>query len=196
MLKPALLANGKQAWNFVGGGYGLGVFVGKVNGVTVEKHSGGWDDASCQLARFPDGLTVAMLTNVGHYEQRSFCGERIAQLFNPKIRLPAVRASKLSSPAETEVVQRVVDNITRQHRIDKPAMTEDCYEKVFADMHRILDMTQGKLLRKFDFLREIEQDDTKVLLFRATFARKLAIQAAFGTDRKIVELQFLEFPTS
>jgi len=195
MLTPALLNDGETAWNFAGGGYGLGVFVRRENAKTIEKHSGGWDDASCQLTRFlDDELTVVVLTNVGHYDARSFVGEVIGRLFDPSIFLPRWKSSGEKDPPCTAAVKQIVSHVAAGESVGD-LCTPVCRASILSsikDLHRLM---QGEPMRDFRFLQSIKQDRSRIYLFEATFRDRLIIQATVDQDGKVAGFDLLQPPS-
>ena len=81
MLTAGQLASGDVAWNPMAPGYGMGVFLGGGDKHRIEKHSGGWADASVQLTRLlDDDVTIVVLSNLGGWAQRPFVGESLARV--------------------------------------------------------------------------------------------------------------------
>jgi D-alanyl-D-alanine carboxypeptidase len=197
MLKPARLNSGRDAWNYAGGGYGLGVLVGSVNGHRIEKHSGGWDDASCQLTRFlDDGITVVVLTNVGGYEQRLFVGERIGHLFVASIQVPSWKVSKDPEPTATPVAQRVLSGLAGDRIPSDNTLTPDCRERLLAGLYQMKGMIGSHPLKSLKLLLRVPQGDTIIYLYRATFKRPVLALVALTADKKVADLQLLEPPGS
>ncbi len=196
MLTPAVLNSGDRAWNFAGGGYGLGVFIDTLKGHVIEKHSGGWDDASCQLTRFLDnGLTVIVLTNVGNYEQRSFVGERIGKLFDGSILVPAWKSRGAAEPLCSKRVFAAVSNVAAG-RSAGDTCTAACKESILSSIEEIHGLTQGKDVSDWRFVNQISQRPNVVYLFAARFRDRVIIQATMTADNKIAQLKFLEPPAS
>ena len=197
MVSPATLSCGEKAWNYAGGGYGLGVFVGSANGRAVEKHSGGWDDASCQLARFPDdGLTVVVLTNVGGYEQRSFVGERIGHLFDSKIKVPQWKGLHRSDSLSSSYVRRLVTDLVKDKVASDGLLTEACRQDILSDHEHLVEKAKSGGLRTLELADRIPQGDTTVYLYRATLKRPLMALIAVTKDKKVADFQLLEPPAA
>lgn len=197
MLTPAHLSSGHTAWNYAGGGYGLGVFVRSQDGHRIEKHSGGWDDASCQLTRFlDDGLTVAVLTNVGGYEQRSFVGERIAHLFLRSINPPSWEPFTKRSQAPTSLARKVLVALSMDRIPGDGVLTSICRQRTLANMQDISAHTGSTPLRDLQLVQRIPQGETSIYVFRATFKRPVIALLAVTRDNKVADLQLLEPPAA
>ncbi len=113
MLTPGRLASGDLArppWN--AGGYGLGVNVGALHGHRMEKHAGGWDDASAQLTRFIDlRMTIVVLTNFGGWLMRPWGGEMVASLLIPGFSAPAFDPVPDPKPSRLQALTRLVSEL-------------------------------------------------------------------------------------
>lgn len=125
MLEPGKLVSGDVAWpEGMGYGYGLGVFLAGTPDHRVEKHSGGWADASAQLTRYlDDDLTVIVLTNYGGWAERPWVGQSIARLVNPKLALPSYEAKADPDPAKVEVLRKFIVELGAR-RIPKDLVSE------------------------------------------------------------------------
>lgn len=197
MLTASKLRSGIEAWNYAGGGYGLGVFVGDLNGHRVEKHSGGWDDASCQLTRFLDnGFTVVVLTNVGFYEQRSFAGEKIGHLFVPSIRPPKWSKESDPEPALTEKARKLISDVASHAPNDGQAFSGDCRERILANLEHMDTMVGSEPLHTLEFFKRIPQGETTINLYKVKFKRPLIALLAFDKDHQVTDFQLLEPPDS
>ena len=197
MLRSAQLSSGHTAWNYAGGGYGLGVFVRSQGGHRIEKHSGGWDDASCQLTRFlDDGLTVVVLTNIGGYEQRSFVGERIAHLFLRSISPPSWEPLGKRSQAPTSLARKVLVDLSMDRIPSDGVLTSVCRQKTLANIEDIGAHTESAPLRDLQLVETIPQGNTSIYVFSATFKRPMIALLAVTRDNKVADLQLLEPPAA
>ena len=197
MMSPALLTSGMQAWNYQCGGYGLGVFVGSSNGHSVEKHSGGWADASCQLARFAnDDLTVVILTNVGGYEQRTYAAERVAHLFVPSIDSPRWHVTGNLQAGVKELASKVLSGLAKGKVPADGSLTPACRKLVLSEMDEIQQSTEGANLKSLSLLRIVPQGDTTVYVTRAIFKRPILAIFTITKTNKVANLQVTEPPAT
>jgi len=114
MLIPAVLEGGDPAWaeGMSTVGYGLGVFLSGSLPHRIEKHSGGWADASAQLTRFlDDDVTVVMLTNIGVWDARPWVGEVIGTMVIRDYKLPEWNPAPDPEPELLVAVQGIVDSV-------------------------------------------------------------------------------------
>jgi CubicO group peptidase (beta-lactamase class C family) len=192
MLRPARLTGGDLAWpdGMSAGGYGLGVFLSGTAGHRVEKHSGGWADASAQLTRFlDDDLTVVVLTNFGGWDARPFIGEVIATSYlkgygglqwsttaDPD---PAVLRDALAVAASFRTKTPLLDRLTEAYR-KEPEKNLDAWQKA--------EITQLK------FVQRIPQGERTVFLYRDT-KRNMMFVVVRDANGKIDSLMEFETPT-
>ena len=192
MLRPARLSGGDVAWpdGMSSAGYGLGVFLSGTARHRVEKHSGGWADASAQLTRFlDDDLTVVVLTNFGGWDARPFIGEVIATAYIKGYTGPGWVAAEDPDPAVLRDALSVAASFrTKSPRLDR--LTE-AYRK---DSTKSLEEWQQATISELQFVQRIPQGERTVFLYR-DIKRKLIFILVHDADGKIDGLTVFGMPT-
>jgi hypothetical protein len=123
MLVPAVLSGGDPAWaeGSSSTGYGLGVFLSGSPRHRVEKHSGGWLDASAQLTRFlDDDVTVVVLANCGGWEERPWIGEELGTYFVKGFALPDWKPVTDPEPSFLLQVSSLMRNVVEKKPVMAP----------------------------------------------------------------------------
>ena len=195
MLEPARLGNGDTAWpdGMATRGYGLGVFLSGTEQHRVEKHSGGWADASAQLTRFlDDDLTVIILTNYGGWDVRPFVGEVIATEYLKGYRGP----EWLSAPDPDPSVLRDAITVSASIRAKSPMV-----ERLTESFRKALDENAGAIAQSLDqvkttglkFVQRIPQGDHTVYLYRSE-GQNLVFVVSREADGRIDSLSSFPIP--
>ncbi len=192
MLRPARLIGGDVAWpdGMSSGGYGLGVFLSGTSQHRVEKHSGGWADASAQLTRFlDDDLTVVVLTNFGGWDARPFIGEVVATAYIKGYRGPQWT---LGADPDPNVLRDALA-VAASFRTKSP-MLDRLTESYRKESEKNLDAWQKADFSQLKFVQRIPQGERTIYLYRDT-KRNLMFVVVRDADGKLDSLTEFETPT-
>ncbi|MHB8637743.1 MAG: serine hydrolase domain-containing protein [Fimbriimonadaceae bacterium] len=189
MLKPGALASGDVArppW--CPGGYGLGVNVYSIGGHRVEKHAGGWDDASAQLTRLPDGgLTVAILTNFGGWGLRAWAGEMVASMFVPEFRVPEFRPQADPKPARLATLAAALKEVLT-NALTNAHVSPRLHAHLNLDLKAWREELTGIVGTAVLFVQRVPQGARDVMIYRHEGDKPRLVVAGFAVDGKMDSL--------
>lgn len=186
MLKPGRLTSGDVARPpYSAGGYGLGVNVNRIEGHRVEKHAGGWDDASAQLTRLLDGrVTVAILTNFGGWMLRPWVGEIVGSMFVSDFRLPKLEPQPDPNPARLTTIGAFLDELATGE-----LSLANVSAKLQAQLTPHLAFWQGALKSidpaKAQFAQSVPQGARELITYRHEGVIPEMVVAGFTSDGKL-----------
>ena len=173
LLKPASRAimltpgkvGGDSAWpEGMGNGYGLGVILAGTPQCRIEKHSGGWADASAQLTRLlEDDTTVVVLTNFGGWGERMYIGEAIAELISPNKYLPRWDVQPNPEPARLKAIETIFASVVRKLDL-KDLVTERMAKGLTSD--GTTEAFKKLDVRKFQFVKRVPQGSSNIYVYR------------------------------
>lgn len=164
MLSPGMIGN-DNAWpEGMGSGYGLGVILAGTPQNRIEKHSGGWEDASAQLTRLlDDDVTVVVLTNFGGWGERMYVGEAVAELVMPNKYLPTWTPQPDPEPTRLKTIETIFASIVRKSGL-KDFVTDRLANGLTGE--GVADAFKKVDARKFQFVQQVSQGTSKVLVYR------------------------------
>ncbi len=189
MLTPGLLTSGDIArppWS--PGGYGLGVNVYSANGRRVEKHAGGWDDASAQLTRLlDDDLTVAILTNFGGWLLRPWVGEIVASMFVPDFQLPKHSAQPDPNPARLAIFKAAFQELA-SGALSLTHVSPRLHAQWSIDLKGWWNDLKSLDLESLEFAERIAQGARELIIYRQEAPMPTAVVAGFSAEGRLDSL--------
>jgi CubicO group peptidase (beta-lactamase class C family) len=170
MLEPGKLVGGETAWpEGIGTGYGLGVFLDSTAAGRVEMHSGGWEDASCQLTRYVDsGYTIVVLTNLGGWTDRYWIGQALAHLVVKDEHPPLWEAA----PADPDIAFTARLKLLVQSVVDKKPQQASFSDRFMAQCEKATTLsdiaTEAKSvdLKSLKFVQKVPQGKGAWIVYR------------------------------
>ena len=196
MLSPARLDGGDAAYaeGMSSIGYGLGVFLSGTAAHRVEKHSGGWADASAQLTRFlDDDLTVVVLCNEGGWQERAWVGEEIGRFFIKGFHLPSWNPVSDPDPAVLQHLREFNDSV-----IKKQANVSLVTDALAKEINTSPDLasTQAKALNLSgaQFVQKIPQAKVNLYLYRLTAQDPQLLRVDLDANGKISNYDIYPLP--
>lgn len=186
MLEPGRLKSGQVAWNSIGeGGYGLGVFLSGTPGHRIEKHSGGWMDASAQLTRFlDDNVTVVVLTNFGGWQERPWAGEMVARHVIKGFRLVKWPVAADPEPERLKMLGEILASVAKK-TVPMDRVSDRLGKAIEADIEPYQEAFKVIRPEKMRFVRRIKQGDRRVFLYRLDGKQPQIVAVAFSADGKL-----------
>ncbi|MCW8278715.1 beta-lactamase family protein [Pseudomonas sp. PCH199] len=167
-------------------GYGTGWRNNVVNGHRVIDHSGSFQGFRAHYARFENGLSVALLTNL-ESARGSYIVRRVAGIIEPGL-LP-LEKEIAGSAAETQKTKSAI--IALMNGSNDPLLGSDIH-KVFDNKHvEEIESSFIKVTPDTNLVQVNEEKDNSVTLrtYKATGKKVNYINAEFA-DNKIVGLKF------
>jgi hypothetical protein len=193
MLTMATLQSGEIAWpEGMSDGYGLGVFLRTVDGKRIEKHSGGWADASAQLTRMlDDHLTVVVLTNAGGLADRPWFGEEIAELVLNRPLLPSAVVPVDPDPARTAKLRTLITGVATDKLITD-LITAPLTKQLGPELTEYV-KSLGPL-RGLRFLQSIPQGNRTIVRYRAEFTDLSELVVTYSGDGRVSDISVQPLP--
>ena len=195
MLTPGRLKSGELGWpDGMGFGYGLGVFLDGPANHRVEKHSGGWQDASAQLTRYlDDDLTVVVLTNYGGWAERPWVGQAIAHLFDPKLELPTYETAVDPEPAKLELYRKAVSEMVAK-RVPKDLLSVRLATFFGPAIEDVAASLKDAKTADLEFVRKVPQGKGAIYLYRHEVPTPEIVFVRFDESGKIANFDSFPIP--
>lgn len=195
MLKVARLRGGEPAWTSMSDiGYGFGVYLGGTPKNRIEKHSGGWSDASVQLTRYIDqGLTVIVLTNLGGWEERPWAGEAIAQLLSKDYPASHWPTAKDPDPVKTIHVRRCLAALLKME-VPSELVSNRFGTLLKANLTSFQEFSSEVRPGLLRFVRRVPQGRSSIFEYRTTEKEPKLVAATFDSSGKISNLEVWNLP--
>ena len=195
MLEPGLLTSGDVARPpYSAGGYGLGVNVNSVGGHRIEKHAGGWDDASAQLTRLlDDNVTVAILTNFGGWLLRPWAGEIVASMFVPVFRLPKLEPMPDPNPTRLITLGAVFEELAAGE-LSSAHVSARLHALLSSDFAGWRDATKANDLAQTYFAERVPQGARELMIYRHEGEQPGIVVAGFESDGKLDSIAIAPLP--
>ena len=196
MLRSALLEDGSVVWpeGMALRGSGAGVFLSGYDGHRVEKHSGGWADASAQLTRFlDDDLTVVVLTNVGDWAERPWIGEEIGSLFIGGYKLPEWTPTEtVQSKATSEVAEMI--KLIQQKKPVSSGLARDLATELSLNPAQFVPLVKGVDTTKLRFIRRVPQGKHPIDLYLSEGKVPMVVTVARDLTGLVEEISSFPVP--
>ena len=168
MLTPAKLDGGETAWaeGMSTRGYGLGVFLSGTPEHVIEKHSGGWINASAQLTRFlNDNLTVVVLTNFGNWEIRPWVGEMVGKFYIKDLPVQQWNPTADPQPNIINSVKQILKDLASKQSTDV-AITEKLAADIKSAPDDYVALAKPLVLLDFAFVERVPQGRRTIWVYR------------------------------
>lgn len=194
MLAPAQLEGGDIGWaeGMSSNGYGLGVFLSGTPEHRVEKHSGGWIDASAQLTRFlDDDVTVVVLTNAGGWAERPWVGEELGALYVKNFHLPDWKSTTTDSEFHATLTKFIEAGVAK--KVDASVTSDALAKQMTAAPDALAAFLKPLDPKSLQLVQKIPQGKRTLYLYRTSPSSILCIER--DASGKINDLTPVAIPT-
>jgi len=171
--------------------YGFGWGLGETQGRRFVQHSGAWQGFRSCIARFVDDkLTVVILANLAQANPDKIV-RGVAQIYNPELTAPAVKAIEDKEPKVTALVKELVQKFA-EGTADPNLFTPEARAVLFSERAKQFDEFLKSLGAPglVELVERKEENGNRVYRYRLTFRASILFWTIWLTkEDKIAAIQ-------